>query len=130
LTGGTFTQVARGLRNPFGIGDGPDGEFFVTENQGHWKPVNALYHLPISNIPANGRFFGFRTDGNNACGTKPPPPSGATNCEADPEYPPAVWLPYGGFSNSPTKPILIKAGPYAGPSGISWRRSTGSGKAR
>ena len=113
FAGGSFTQLARGLRNPNGLGVGPDGEFFVPENQGHWKPVNALYHLPVKNVPANGRFFGFRTTGNNACGTAAPPVTG-TNCEADPEYPPAVWMPYGGFSNSPTRPILLKEGPYAG----------------
>lgn len=113
MSGGAFAQFARGLRNPNGIGVGPEGEFFVPENQGHWKPVNALYHLPVKDVPANGRFFGFRTNGNNACGTTAPPVAG-TNCEADPEYPPAVWMPYGGFSHSPTRPILIKAGPYAG----------------
>ena len=113
LAGGEFAQLARGLRNANGLGIGPEGEFFVPENQGHWKPADALYHLPVKNTPVNGRFFGFRTDGNNACGTKPPPVNG-TNCESDPEYPPAVWIPYGGFSNSPTRPILLKDGPYAG----------------
>lgn len=113
LDGGSFFQFARGLRNTNGIGLGPDGEFFVPENQGHWKPADALYHLPTANAPANGRFFGFRTEGNNACGITPPNVAGTT-CPADPEYPPAIWIPYGGFSNSPTRPILLKAGPYAG----------------
>jgi hypothetical protein len=113
LSGGAFSQWARGLRNPDGLGLGPDGEFFVPENQGHWKPVDALYHLPTSGVPANGRFFGFRTEGNNACGITPPDVT-AASCPQDPEYPPAVWIPYGGFSHSPTRPFLLKAGPYAG----------------
>ncbi len=111
--GSGFTQLARGLRNTNGVGIGPDNEFFVPENQGHWKPADALYHIPTKNIPANGRFFGFRTKANNACGIIPPAVDG-TSCPNDPEYPPAIWIPYGGFSNSPTRPILIKAGAYAG----------------
>lgn len=113
LAGGSFTQLARGLRNTNGVGIGPDGEFFVPENQGHWKPADALYHIPTANVPTNGRFFGFRTNANNACGTTPPSVTGIS-CSNDQEYPPAIWIPYGGFSNSPTRPILIKAGPYAG----------------
>jgi hypothetical protein len=113
LAGGSFTQHARGLRNPNGIGLGPDNEFFVPENQGHWKPADGLYHLPTANTPTNGRFFGFRTNGNNSCGTTAPNVAG-TSCPADPEYPPAIWIPYGSFSNSPTRPMLLKTGPYAG----------------
>lgn len=113
LTGGSFTQLARGLRNPDGLAIGPDSQFFATENQGHWKPTNSLYHVPVTNVPENGRFFGFRTTGNNSCGTTAPNTDG-TSCPADPEYPPAVWLPYGTMSQSPTRPILLNAGPYAG----------------
>lgn len=113
LSGGSFAQYARGLRNTDGVGIGPEGEFFASENQGHWKPVDYLYHIPIKDIPANGRFYGFRTNDNNACGTTPPNRAG-TSCPEDPEYPPAVWVPYGGFSNSPTRPILLKDGPYKG----------------
>ena len=113
LDGSGFTQLARGLRNSNGLGIGPDSEFFATDNQGHWKPVDYLDHIPTKNIPANGRFFGFRTNGNNACGITPPSVAG-TSCPNDPEYPPAIWIPYGGLSNSPTRPILIKDGPYKG----------------
>jgi hypothetical protein len=113
MDGSAFSQFARGLRNTNGVAIGPDDQFFVPENQGHWKPADGLYHIPTGNVPANGRFFGFRTEANNACGTTPPPVTG-TNCPNDPEYPPAIWIPYGGFSNSPTRPILLKAGPYKG----------------
>jgi hypothetical protein len=44
---------------------------------------------------------------------KPPAPDGS-GCPEDPEYPPAVWLPDVSFSRSPTRPILLEAGPYAG----------------
>jgi hypothetical protein len=113
MTGGDFTQLARGLRNTNGAGVGPEGEFFVPENQGHWKPADALYWIPVKNVPTNGRFYGFRTNANNACGINPPAVDGSS-CPNDPEYPPAIWIPYGSFSNSPTRPILLKEGPYAG----------------
>jgi hypothetical protein len=119
LNGSGFTQHARGLRNPAGLALGPENEFFSPENEGHWKPINVLYHLPTKNMPTNGRFYGFRTTGNNACGTTPSNVAG-DNCPNDPEYPPAVWIPYGTdfssarFSQSPTEPILLKTGPYAG----------------
>jgi len=115
-----FTQYARGLRNTDGIGLGPDNEFFTTDNQGNWRPVDALYHIPTKNIPANGRFFGYRTEINNACGIIPSNIAN-NNCPADPEYPPAIYIPYGeqvsgqgDFSISPTRPILLKDGPYKG----------------
>ncbi|MEO7777826.1 MAG: hypothetical protein ABIY63_09860, partial [Fibrobacteria bacterium] len=95
-SGGSFTQLARGLRNTNGLGIGPDNEFFVPENQGHWKPADALYHVPTANVPANGRFFGFRTNLNNSCGVTAPAVAGGS-CPADPEYPPAIWIPYAPF---------------------------------
>jgi hypothetical protein len=113
LNGSGFSQFARGMRNTDGLGVGPEDEFFIADNQGHWKPTNVLYWVPTKNIPTNGRFFGYRTNNNNECKLKSPPVSG-TNCPNDPEYPPAVWIPYGTVSNSPTRPILLKDGPYAG----------------
>jgi hypothetical protein len=113
LDGSGYTQMARGLRNPNGLGVGPEGEFFATDNQGHWKPANYLYWLPVKgDLPAKGRFYGFRTNGNNACKIAPPAVDGSS-CPEDPEYPPAIWIPYG-YSNSPTRPLLLKDGPYRG----------------
>ncbi len=114
IEGGSFTQLARGLRNTDGLGIGPENEFFITDNQGHWKPVDVMYHVPTKDVPTNGRFYGFRTNTNNACGIQQQTPEKEV-CPADPEYPPAIWIPYGGgISNSPTRPILLKSGPYAG----------------
>ncbi len=113
LDGSGFTQFARGLRNPDGFSVGVDGEFFATDNQGNFKPVDYLNHIPITNIPTNGRFYGFRTKGNNACGITPVNIA-MDNCPSDQEYPPAVWIPYGDLSASPTRLIVLKAGPYAG----------------
>lgn len=113
LTGGSFSQFARGMRNTNGLGIGPEDEFFIAENEGHWKPNSVLYWVPTKNIPTNGRFYGYRTTTNNECKLVAPTVTG-NNCPNDPEYPPAIWFPYGTVSNSPTRPILLKTGPYAG----------------
>jgi hypothetical protein len=114
LDGSGYKQMARGLNTASGLGLGPEGEFFVTDDQGTWKPTNVLYRIPVKGeLPANGRFYGSRRTTNNACSLKPPAVDGS-NCPADPEYPPAVWIPYSPYSCSPTRPLLLKAGPYAG----------------
>jgi hypothetical protein len=114
LHGSGYRLMARGFNAANGIGVGPEGELFVTENQGYWKPANALYRIPVKgDLPANGRFYGFRRTTNNACGTEPPAVDGRS-CPQDPEYPPAIWLPYSSYSNSPTRPILLESGPYSG----------------
>lgn len=113
LNGDGFTVSARGMGNPNGLGMGPDQQFFATDNQGFYKPATYLLHLPTRNIPAGGRFYGFRTRRNNACGITQQT-VGKEVCPEDPEYPPAIWMPYGTLSYSPLRPILLKKGPYAG----------------
>jgi hypothetical protein len=93
-TSGAFEALVKGLRNANGLVVGPDGELFATDNQGHWVPTNKLVHLKP------GRFYGFRTSKNATSTTQ--------------ESPPAIWLPYGTFSNSPTRPLLLTDGPYKG----------------
>ncbi|HEU5242746.1 MAG TPA: PA14 domain-containing protein, partial [Ornithinibacter sp.] len=39
---GEIDYVAGGLRTPHGMGWGPDGEIFVTDNQGGWLPASKL----------------------------------------------------------------------------------------
>jgi hypothetical protein len=113
--GSSYSQYARGMRNTDGIGQGPEGEIFLTDNQGDWKPANLMYHVPTPKTPPakQGRFYGYRTTKNNDCGLTPDK-AAQDNCPQDPVYQPAVWLPYGSYSNSPTRPTLLKAGPYAG----------------
>ena len=42
---GAIDYVAGGLRTPHGIGWGPEGEIFVTDNQGGWLPANKLIQI-------------------------------------------------------------------------------------
>lgn len=83
-----------GLRTPNGIGEGIDGQIFVTDNQGQWLPANKLVH--VQKDAFNGMAWGI--------------PEGIT--EIPKMVPPVIWLPDAEIGNSPTEPILIEEGPY------------------
>jgi hypothetical protein len=90
----TIEYVASGLRTPDGLGWGPDGNLFVTDNQGAWLPSSKLIHV------TQNRFFGLQ-----------PVEAGDPSLV---ESPPAVWMPHGEGSSSPTQPMLLEKGPFAG----------------
>lgn len=83
-----------GLRTPDGLGWGPDSALFVTDNQGAWLPSSKLIHV------TGNRFFGLQ-----------PVEAGDPSLV---ESPPAVWMPHGEGSSSPTQPLLLEKGPFAG----------------
>jgi cytochrome c len=90
-----FEIIARGFRQTNGIGVGPDGSIFVTENQGQWVPGCKLIQVKP------GAFYGCQF--------------GTGDRFEDQEItPPTVWLPQDEIGNSPGEPIVIKDGPYAG----------------
>jgi mono/diheme cytochrome c family protein len=68
-------EVAFGLRNPLGWCAGPEGEVFVTDNQGEWVAANKLVHIQ------EGRYYGF------------PNPDQKQHAER-PVTRPVVWVPY------------------------------------
>ena len=45
--------VATGFRTPNGITVSPDGEIFVSDNQGNWMPANKINHI------RPGGFYGY-----------------------------------------------------------------------
>lgn len=92
---GTYEFIAGGLRTPNGIGLGPEGELFVTDNQGDWLPCSKLLHV------REGAFYGSRLN----------PPG---EFEVMPVTPPVVWLPHGEIGNSPSSPVEITLPPYTG----------------
>ena len=95
---GSYSYVAHGLKEPNGIGFGPDGQIFVTDNEGEYQPVCKVFHIPDEGNP----FYGNKS------------------VEADhlPEdikdVPPVIWLPQNEIGNSPSQPILMHHGPYEG----------------
>jgi hypothetical protein len=92
---GKLEVVASGLRAPDGLCLGPDSGLFVTDNQGTWLPANKFIHVQ----PGHGYGHHIR-------------PAGAFD-EGYPT-PPALWLPYGSVTKSPTQPAYLTEGPYAG----------------
>ncbi|GAB2581629.1 hypothetical protein GCM10027168_12940 [Streptomyces capparidis] len=92
---GKVSYVAGGLRTPNGIGWGPEGDIFVTDNQGGWLPSSKLVQIE------QNRFFNHYTN-----------PSGPF--DANPVTKPVLWLPQNEIANSPSNPVLLKKGPFAG----------------
>ncbi|MFJ3407576.1 family 16 glycoside hydrolase [Promicromonospora sp. NPDC090134] len=92
---GEVEFVAGGLRTPNGMVKGPDGELFVMDNQGAWLPSSKLVHIE------QGKFFNHFTN-----------PSGPY--DAQPVSAPALWVPQNEIGNSPSAPVQLTEGPYAG----------------
>jgi hypothetical protein len=95
--GGSWESYACGFRTPNGLVLGPDGEIFATENQGNWVPTSKLVHV------MQGQFYGVHK-------TNP----GPGPFDKVPETPPAIWMDHGNISVSPTQPVFMQTGPFAG----------------
>lgn len=94
LDGSTKEIVAGGLRAPNGVTLGPDGELWVTDNQGSFLPSCKLIRI----VP--GRNYGYTNGPNRFRGMA--------------ETPPTVWFPYAELGKSITNPTYVKSGPFAG----------------
>ena len=94
---GSLEDVAFGFRNPFGWCAGPEGELFITDNQGEWVAANRLCHA------AKGRHFGF--------------PNPEQRHDDRPRGKTALWVPYG-WARSINGLVMDstggKFGPFAG----------------
>lgn len=92
---GNTSYYASGFRTPNGIALGPDGELYVTDNQGDYLPSSKLVRVRAD------EFYGSRAV----------PGEGVMELV---EVPPAAWLPQDEIGNSPTEPMFLTEGPYAG----------------
>ncbi|MBB5850219.1 family 16 glycoside hydrolase [Amycolatopsis umgeniensis] len=92
---GQVSYIAGGLRTPHGIGWGPEGDVFVTDNQGGWLPANKLVRVK------QDRFFNHYTN--------PPGPF-----DSKPVTAPVLWLPHNEIANSPSNMVMLSQGPFAG----------------
>nr|WP_233580444.1 PA14 domain-containing protein [Streptomyces triticirhizae] len=92
---GEVEYIAGGLRTPHGIGWGPEGEIFVTDNQGGWLPSSKLLHIE------QDRFFNHYMN--------PPGPFDENEVTK-----PVLWMPQNEIGNSPSTPLTLNEGPYAG----------------
>ncbi|GAB2796439.1 hypothetical protein GCM10027275_47210 [Rhabdobacter roseus] len=92
---GTFESVNYGLRTPNGLGLGPDGALFITDNQGQWLPANKLIHVK----PGEYHGMGWAL---------------LDSLQKPTMALPALWLPENEIGNSPSEIVLIPDGPYRG----------------
>lgn len=110
LSSNTASIIAGGCRSPNGIGFGPGGSLFYCDNQGTWFPTSQMNEI----VP--GRFFGHFNNPNFVPKLADRfPTGGAASSLCDQLTAPAtLYLPQNELANSPTQPILIEQGPYAG----------------
>ena len=92
---GETTAVAGGLRTPNGMGWGPGGGMFVMDNQGGWLPASKLVQIK------QDRFFNHYLN-----------PAG--EFEDQPVTEPVLWIPQNEIGNSPSTPVMLEQGPFAG----------------
>jgi hypothetical protein len=107
---GTITPWSNGARSPCGLGIGPGGALFYTDNQGDWMPTSPIFHVE------RGDWFGhpasLRWTDDYGNGERIP---SSTEPAARTRKPAAVWIPYQ-WSRS-TANLLTDAGgfgPFAG----------------
>ncbi len=96
---GKLETYAGGLRSPNGTNVDPaTGDMFVCDNQGSWLPSSTFAQMKP------GKFYGHRQS----------PPHAPNWAESLPYEPPTAWLPHGEVRASPTQPVVISKGKYAG----------------
>ncbi|RKQ86807.1 glucose/arabinose dehydrogenase [Solirubrobacter pauli] len=101
---GVIEYIAGGLRTPNGINFGPGGRLLVTDNQGGWVPTSKLVEIKP------GGFYNMFT-------TFRDPISGASvpgRFDGQPVTPPVVWMPHNEIANSPSTPVVMEEGLFAG----------------
>jgi len=91
---GEVKIIAGGFRTPNGLALAPNGDLFVADNQGDWLPSSKLIRIE------EGADYGWRAP---------------TDVKNDRKVsPPTLWLPQNEIGNSPTQPLFLTRGPYAG----------------
>lgn len=98
---GVIEKFAGGLRSPNGANINAAGEMFVADNQGSWLPSSTFMHMKP------GRFYGH----SNTTQAKPDQKNWA---ETLPYERPTAWLDNGILRTSPSQPVHVPKGPYAG----------------
>lgn len=98
---GRLEKFAGGLRSPNGANINPAGEMFVADNQGSWLPSSTFMHMKP------GRFYGH----SNSSQANPDRRNWA---EGLPYERPTAWLDHGNVRTSPSQPVHVGKGAYAG----------------
>jgi len=99
---GKAELFAGGLREPYGLAKGPNGDIFSSDNQGRWLPASKLIHIQ------KDRWYGYRQSNFT------PVEAFGSIYKGVKESPPVVYFPHRVIGLSPSHPLLIKEGPYQG----------------
>ncbi len=106
---GKMTPIASGFRAAAGVGLSPDGEIFITDQQGDYIATSTLVHVQP------GRFYGHAASLKWRADYRGPVDLEALTQLRAPE---AVALPHGTMGGSPGEPVWDttegKFGPFAG----------------
>ncbi len=112
---GRLEPYAKGFRANNGIGIGPDGKMWVTDNQGDWRGTSPLYHVTKDGFYGHPSSLvwdkNFTSDVDNDPLKHPLEKLDAMRTRA------AVEFPQGSMCNSPSEPVFDtkgKFGPFAG----------------
>lgn len=110
IASATFSVIAAGTRTPNGLGWGPEGAMFYSDNQGVWMSTSQIGEV------VTGRFFGHYNNTNLVPKLADRfPDGGSASAWSDRlRAPAAILLPQNELANSPSQPLLIESGPYAG----------------
>jgi hypothetical protein len=109
---GKGTPVASGFRSPDGIGFDAAGRLLVDDNQGDWRGTNELF------VVKPGGFYGHPASLPWRADWKLGDPLRLSIEQLDElRTPPAIYFPYGRYSNSPTQIVTIPNSPAWGPFG-------------
>jgi hypothetical protein len=111
---GEFIPYAYGLRSPAGIGISPEGDIFVTDNQGDWWGTSPLLHLTRGAFYGHAASLKWLPDYHGPADPRTIPPE---QLKAKRKLP-AGWFVFGKLGNSPTEPVWDtthgKFGPFTG----------------
>ncbi|MEZ6002679.1 MAG: family 16 glycoside hydrolase [Planctomycetota bacterium] len=107
---GDVRVLAGGARTPNGLALGPEETLLYVDNQGAWLPTSTMHEV----LP--GRFFGhYNWTHFIPLLAERFPDGGHPSSFCDrPVAPPVLFLPHNEVVNSPTEPLLIPDGPFAG----------------
>jgi mono/diheme cytochrome c family protein len=107
---GKLEPIASGFRQTNGMALSPDGDLFVTDNQGDYKPSTGLLHVEAGDFHGHAGSLKWEP-GYTAAGL-------TTEKLWQRVKTPAVVFPHGPMGNSPGQPVWDltggKFGPYAG----------------
>lgn len=104
---GKMTPLASGFRSPAGLGISPDGDVFITDQQGDYIATSTLVHVQP------GRFYGHPASLKWSDDYRGPIKDLATLAKM--RTPEAVALPHGALGGSPGEPVWDTTGGKFGP---------------